>query len=322
MRYTNIPGTSLKPAVICLGGVQFIEEREIENSFKLLNLYCELGGNFLDTANIYGKWLLDGVNSSERIIGKWLKIRKNRNRLIVATKGGHPDLTTMNQSRLTKNEIESDLNESLKALQTDYIDLYWLHRDDEKIPVAVMIDYLNELMKAGKIRYFGCSNWKPERIREALNYAQSKQINGFVGNQVMWSLAVINENAFDDPTMVIMDEAGLKLHRQTELTALAYSSQANGFFNKLANQAQLPLSSGMMRIYETEETFKRLARVKKLAGELSKSITQIVLGYLISQPFTTIPIVGCHTVEQLQDSIQAGDLVLAPKWVEYLEAGN
>lgn len=321
MRYCNIPGTDLKAAVLCMGGVPLIDETQLEKSFHLLDCYRELGGNFLDTANIYGKWLPAATNSSEIVIGKWLKDRGCRDRLILATKGGHPDLAAMHLPRLSRKDVAADLHESLKALQTDYIDLYWLHRDDEKTPVAVMLEYLNGFVASGKIRFFGCSNWKPRRIREAVAYARTNKIGGFVGNQVMWNLAVINDNAYDDPTMVTMDEDGLELHRETGLAVLAYSSQANGFFNKLALCGRAGLSREIRRIYDNTENLQRFARIESLSRELDKSITEIVLGYLLGQPFTTIPVVGCHTVAQLQDTMKAGDMVLPEKSLAYLEFG-
>lgn len=319
MRYREIQGTDLKPATICMGGLPFITGGT-PDPFNLLNFYTELGGNFLDTANVYGKWLPDKANSSELTIGRWMKERRNRSKMIVATKGGHPDLASMRISRLSRSEVAADLEESLKALQTDWIDLYWLHRDDETIPVAEILDYLNEFVAAGKIRYFGCSNWRPNRIREALNYTQNHRLNGFVGNQAMWSLASVNPNGLTDPTLVPMDDVAFQLHCETGLAAIPYSSQANGFFNKLATPGAV-LSENLRRTYDNEVNLGRLERIKRLSWELSLSITQILLGYLLSQPFTTIPVVGCRTVEQLRDSMQAADVILDESTISYLRDG-
>ena len=319
MRYRQIQGTDLKPATICMGGLPFITGGP-PNPFSLLDAYTELGGNFIDTANVYGKWLPDKINSSEFTIGRWMKERRNRSTTIIATKGGHPDLATMQISRLSRPEVAADLEESLKALQTDWIDLYWLHRDDETLPVAEILGYLNEFAAEGKIRYFGCSNWKPNRIREALNYAKSHQLKGFVGNQAMWSLASVSPNGLTDPTLVPMDEITFHLHIETGLAAVPYSSQANGYFNKLAAPGTV-LNESLRRTYDNPVNRGRLERIKALCGELSLSTTQIVLGYLLSQPFTTIPVVGCHTVEQLRDSMSAENVVFDESTMRYLRDG-
>lgn len=319
MIYRDMPGTELNVSSVCMGGGPICVENDMEYCESLLDKYIDLGGNFIDTANIYGKWLPGGENSSERNIGAWMKERGNRHQLIIATKGGHPHLASMNIPRLSREEVAADLDESLRTLQTDYVDLYWLHRDDESLPAAYILEYLNDFVKEGKIRYFGCSNWKVERILEAARYEVRKGIKGFIGNQMMWNLAHPNKEAIGDKTMVCMDGKAMRLHNETNLAAVPYSSQANGFFDKLERQGAEALAEGVRKLYYNGENLKRYERVKKLAQELSRSVTEIVLGYLTSQPFTTIPIVGSRTVEQLEDSMSAGDLVLDGAMLRFLE---
>jgi aryl-alcohol dehydrogenase-like predicted oxidoreductase len=322
MKYKNIPGTVLNSSTICLGGGSFCVENAKEYSFNLMDTYFDQGGNFIDTANIYGKWLKDNSNLSEIVMGEWMHERKNRNKLIIASKGGHPNLKTMNISRLSRSEVLQDLEESLNSLQTDYIDLYWLHRDDENLPVPTIIDYLNDFVKAGKIRYFGCSNWKVERIKEALDYSKKYSLRSFVGNQMMWSLAKPNEDAFGDKSMVFMEDNCFKFHKETMLAAIPYSSQANGFFEKINTKKQIPLSNSVKLMYYNQRNMKRFDNILKVADYLSKSISETVLGYLISQPFTTIPIIGCSSSDQLKQSLKAGDLILEKDIVELLEKNN
>ncbi|MBC7958259.1 MAG: aldo/keto reductase [Vallitaleaceae bacterium] len=318
MKYRSISATDLKVAAICLGGGSFCLEDGQAHSFELMNTYFEQGGNFIDTANVYGKWLKAETNISEIVMGEWMHQRKNRHELIIASKGGHPDLATMSVSRLSREEVLKDLEESLKALKTDYIDLYWLHRDDENLPVATIMTYLNDLVKDGKIRYFGCSNWKVSRIKQAMEYCQKNHVGTFVGNQMRWSLAVPNAYAQDDQTLVSMDEECYEYHMETMLTAIPYASQANGFFEKLKDVDQVPLSDGIKRTYYNETNVSALKMVEKVAKELSLSITEVILGYLISQPFTTIPIIGSSSKEQLSKSLKAGDLALSKEVIELL----
>lgn len=306
-------------SVICMGTGEFPINGDKDHTYRLLDKYIDLGGNFIDTANIYGKWLPEGINTSELTIGSWLKERGCRNRISIGTKGGHPHLSSMQVSRLSQKEVEADLEESLTALKTDYIDLYWLHRDDEGLPVEYMLEYLNLFVRQGKIRYFGCSNWKPERIRQALKYAKNHSLMGFAANQIRWSLAELNENAFDDKTMIAMDEESYRLHLETRLALAAYSSQAKNFFGKLDIKGLSGLDDKLKRIYLNEENISRLSRVKKIASEYHVSILEIVLSYLISQPFATFPIIGGHEAQQVSESMKAAELVLTQEALNYLK---
>lgn len=313
--------TDLKPSAICLGTGQLGSTVDKKTSFELLDAFVDMGGNFIDTAHVYADWIPGEKSASEKTIGRWLKERGIRDKVIIGTKGAHPELSTMHIQRLSRDEIVKDLNESLEYLQTDYIDLYWLHRDDPKRPVADILETLNDQVLAGKIRYFGCSNWRPHRIREALEYAQKNGLKAFVANQMMWSYALPNKEGIKDKTLVPMDEEGLELHRQTGMAAIPYSSQAKGFFTKLSISGLEGLSDDMKEVYYNDENMQRFKRAKKIAEEMAISINQVALAYLISQPFTTIPIVGCYTVQKLKDSIGAGDLELDKKTLEYLQNG-
>ena len=319
MQYKTILGSDMKSSAICLGSSALGSTVNKELSFKLMDLYYESGGNFIDTANVYANWLPIEKNISEKTIGMWIKKRGLRNKILIGTKGGHPDLSSMNIPRLSHIEIVKDLDESLKSLQTDFVDIYWLHRDDEKRPVADMLETLNEQVKVGKIRYFGCSNWRPYRIIEAMQYTAKRNMKCFVANQMRWSLAKLNSDEIGDKTTVEMDEEIFKFHKETKLTAIPYSSQAKGFFTKLDNLDRISLTDGIKEKYYNDENIARLNNIKKLALDMSVSIEEIVLGYLISQSFSTIPIVGCKTVEHLKVSLKAGDLKLNQDMLDYLE---
>jgi aryl-alcohol dehydrogenase-like predicted oxidoreductase len=319
MNYTQIPATDLRPSTICLGTADMGSKIERNDAFAMLDAFVEQGGNFLDTASVYANWLPIERHSSEKTLGRWLKARNNRHRIIVGTKGAHPDLATMHIPRMSDAEILDDLNNSLKNLQTDYIDLYWLHRDDVRRPVGEIIETLNRQVAAGKIRYFGCSNWRVERIAAAQAYAAQHSLASFVANQMLWNLAVPDFEMISDKTIVMMDETLWHYHRETGLTAIPFSSQANGLFNKWANSQQV--RPGPQRIYHSPENQLRFQRIQTLSTQTALSTSQVVLGYLLSQPFTTIPIVGCQTMAQLQDSLSANDIQLTAEQLAYLEQG-
>ncbi len=320
MHYTTILNTNLKPSVICLGSADIGSKIDLTTSFRMLDAFMEQGGNFLDTAAVYANWLPGERNISEKTLGQWLKERGARDQMIVATKGAHPELSSMQVSRMAPADIRHDVDTSLKNLQTEIIDLYWLHRDDPKRPVEVIIDTLNEQVKAGKIRHFGTSNWQTARLKAANDYARDHGGQGFVANQPLWNIGVIDYAAIGDPTLALMDEEMWQYHKETGLAAIPYSAQANGLFNKMAQGRNDTIKPNTLRIYHSPQNQQRFQRIQQLMQETGLSVTQIVLGYLISQPFTTIAIVGCQNLEQLQDSLTAGEVQLNAEQVKFLES--
>lgn len=320
--FVTIPGSDLKTYSICLGTGGMGSTIAKSDAFTMLDIYHERGGNFLDSAKIYADWLPGERSVSEKTIGAWIKQRGNRSQIILATKGAHPDLATMQIARLSRPEIEADLNASLQHLQTDTIDLYWLHRDDPSRPVEDILETLHAQKQAGKIRYFGCSNWRASRIRAANAYATSQGWPGFIANQMMWNLAVVDPLKMYDPTIVVMDDDLRAYHHSTGLAAIPFSATANGLFNKLANVAgDLSRAGRLPGIYALPASLQRYQRIERMMTWTSLSVTQIVLGYLKSQPFPTIPIVGPRDIEQLVDCLSAAQVRLTSYQIKYLEQG-
>lgn len=319
MNYVDIPGSTLRVANICLGSTSIGSAIDRANAFRLLDVYWERGGNFLDTAKVYADWLPGERSVSEKTIGRWLRERGLRDRIVLATKGAHPNLATMTTGRLDRRAIEGDLSASLRHLQTDVIDLYWLHRDDVTRPVEEIMDTLLRLVQAGKIRYFGCSNWQADRIGAAQAYAQAGGKTGFVGDQMQWSLAHVEQASLPDPTCIAMNDALWRYHRATGLAAFAYSSQANGWFTRMANGAAEQMPAHRRAMYATPINRARCERAQQLAAQTGISLSHVVLGYLLAQPFPTVPIVGCRTVDQLEDSLAATDVRLSAEQVAFLQ---
>jgi aryl-alcohol dehydrogenase-like predicted oxidoreductase len=321
MHYVRIPGTDLVPSRICLGTNRFGTLIDQQSAFSLLDAYVDMEGTFIDTAHVYADWIPGAPKSaSENTIGRWLRTSGKRDKIVLATKGGHPDLSTLDISRLSRGEITSDVHDSLRYLQTDHLDLYWLHRDDPARPVAEMLETLNEMVKAGKIRHFGCSNWRVSRIQEAMDYSDGHGIKGFVASQLLWSLAVPNREALSDPEhLAVFDQTSLDFHKKTGLAVIPYSSQGQGFFSKLDTVGVSGLKESDRRAYYNDTNVGRFPRIRDLAVKYAVSIAEIVLSYLISQPFPTVPIVGCRTIAQLTESIRAAELRLEPQDLSYLE---
>lgn len=318
MRYQNILHTDLRPSVLSLGTGGMGATIDRETSFRMLDLYLERGGNFIDTAKIYNDWIPGEKSRSEKVIGDWLRARGNRQRVILATKGAHPDLQSMHIPRLSPEEITADLEASLRHLRVDCIDLYWLHRDDPARPAAEILETLARLAQAGKIRAYGCSNWRLERIQAAQAWAAQNGVPGFAAVQNLWNLAKIAEENVGDKTLALMDAPLWKYHQQEQLAAIPFTSQAQGIFQKLESGGPDSLSAGQRKMYFTPETQARFQRVQHLKAQTGWTTAQIVLGYLTGQPFPTFPVIGPRSLAQLEDSLAAADVTLAPDQLAYL----
>jgi aryl-alcohol dehydrogenase-like predicted oxidoreductase len=323
MRYTTIPNTDLVVSVLSLGTGEAGANFDRAAAFAMLDAFIEKGGNLLDTAHVYSDWIPGELSRSEKLIGAWMQERRNRPNVLIATKGAHPDLDSMRVGRMSPAEIQADLEESLRFLQIDTIDLYWLHRDDVTRPVEEIVDTLEAQVQAGKIRYFGCSNWQLARIVAARRYADQRGTRGFAAVQNLWSLAKPNlaEIMRRDPTLVVMDDALWQYHRQSGLAAIPYTSQANGLFQKMDAGGKDALPPGLAKQYISAETEERYRRMKQLGQQTGLSTTQISLGWLTSQPFATCAVVGPQSLAQLNDCLSAADVRLTPEQVSFLAPG-
>jgi aryl-alcohol dehydrogenase-like predicted oxidoreductase len=320
MRYLTLPGAALEVSAICLGAADMATAIDEPEALRMLDLFRDQGGTFLDTALVYADWVPGGRYVSERLLGRWLRER-GRGDTVVATKGGHPPLGAMHQSRLSRAEIAADAENSLRNLGLDTIDLYYLHRDDPERPAEEIVEALFELVRAGKIRHAGCSNWRAPRIRAAQRHAASLGWQGFVADQMLWSLAVVDAAACD-PTIAVMDDELRALHAESGMAAVPFSSQANGLFDKLARGTLETLRPAHRRMYAPPENLARFERATRLAAESGLSITQVTLGYLTSQPFATVPVVGPRSVAQLADTLSAADVLLSAAQLRFLETGS
>jgi aryl-alcohol dehydrogenase-like predicted oxidoreductase len=291
---------------MCLGTSEFGSKVDRATAFALLDEFAAQGGNFVDTANVYGDWVPQTKSSSEKVIGAWLAERGQRDKIVIATKGAHPLLTSMDVPRCAPREIIADIEQSLGHLRTDVIDLFWMHRDDPSRPTGEIIETLASQVKAGKIRHYGCSNWRVERIAAANGYAAAHGLPGFVADQMLWNAAKLDAAALPDRSMVAMDDALYGYHWDTQLAAIPYSSQAHGLLHKLAAGQVDAIRASHHVIYPPAANRRRALAIQTLAQELKVSFTAVVLGYLQSQPFVTIPIIGARTLSQLRDSL-AGD---------------
>jgi aryl-alcohol dehydrogenase-like predicted oxidoreductase len=321
MKYIPIAGTDLKVSALCLGAGNFGTSRSESECYSQMDLFFEKGGTFLDTARIYGDWVPGETGRSERIIGDYLAERKSRDSWQIGTKGGHPLLATMDKSRISRDEVTRDINDSLRALKTDYIDLYYLHRDNTNLGVAEIIDWMNEFAAAGKFRYFGCSNWKTERIREAQEYAKASGQMGFCANQPLWNVGCYSVAA-EAADHGVMDKEMVQFHRETKLAAVPYSSQAAGYFSKLAACHSSAERAGLQNRCASPTNLAVFPAIKTMAEERNVTISHIVLGYLLSQPTAVIPLFASRSIDQLNDTLAGVELELSEAEIKLLDSLN
>ncbi|MHB9034277.1 MAG: aldo/keto reductase, partial [Anaerolineae bacterium] len=320
MKYLTIPGTQLAVSVLGLGTASLGTGVDRDASFRLLDAWLEAGGTLVDTANAYANWIPGERSLSEKTIGAWLANRHTRQRVVLATKGANPEVGSLQIRRLSPVEIRGDLEASLRNLRTDCIDLYYLHRDDPQRPVAEIMEELNRPVRAGQVRYLGCSNWSVARITAAQAYAAEHGLQGFCANQLLWNAAAVNPESIREQDVTWMDGEMYRYHQAAGLAAVAFSSQANGYFSKLAAGQEAGISAGTCKMYHSQINIERLARMRQLQEATGYTITQIVLGYLLGQSIPTIALVGPHSLEQLQDSAAAGEIRLNAAQIAYLEA--
>jgi aryl-alcohol dehydrogenase-like predicted oxidoreductase len=305
-------------SLFSLGSVQFGTLTDEEASFELLDAYVRMGGNFIDTARVYGDFDKGIIGLSEAVIGKWLAQRGGRKDIIISTKGAHPPTSDVFESRMTRENIVSDCEDSLKALGTDYIDIYFLHRDDKKKPVSEIIDALNALVKDGKVLSLGVSNWTTERLLAANAYALQSGQRGFAISQPQWSLArQINK---EDLTLVQVDRSVYDYHKSTGMPLMAYTSLAKGFYSKYNRGGLAALSEKAKTRYYDDDNLRIYWKLVDYSSRLNKSVTSLSLAYLTSQPFPVWPIVSASSLAQLQDLEEAGDTVLPDPFVKELNA--
>lgn len=313
--------SSMIPSVsrIALGCDHFGETTPREVAFQLLDLYITNGGNLLDTAMVYGQQVDEGPSTSEQTIGEWLRSTGLRKKIVIATKGGHPHIGRMHDSRLDWKSLSHDINQSLEQLGTDHVDLWLLHRDDPQIGVDEIVDMLDEFITAGLTYHVGASNWSFERIAEANDYAKQNGRRAFSASEIQWSLAVCTPEQWGDDTLACMNEASYKWYKKQQMPVLCFASQAKGLFSKIIAGKMDTLSERAKQRFLTEENLRRVDRCAKLSQELGVSPAAICLAYITSQNLPSIAIVGSSKVEQLRDSLSLADLELDVQQLAYLE---
>lgn len=292
MEYISINGTD-RPVSRLIKGTDYFRHDNFETVCENVDAFLDIGGNTLDTANVYCG------GESEEVIGRYMKLRGNRDRIVILTKGAHHNAEG---PRVNKAAIADDIAMSLERLQTDHIELYGLHRDDPNVPVQIIIDALNEHIAAGRIGAIGGSNWTWQRLQEANAYAAANGLAGFSFNSPNLSLAKVNEPFWSG--CVSADPETCEWHEQVQLPLLAWSSQARGFFTGRF-RPEVRDHADIVRVFYNDANWERLHRAEQLAVEKQATAIQIALAYVLNQPFPTCALIGAQNVQELR-SCEAG----------------
>lgn len=275
-----------------------------KQAFDLLDRYYYYGGRTLDTARIYGI-NSGGFSLSELTVGEWVSLRGVRDEVTIVSKGGHPPFGHMDHSRLDRESLHADCAASLRDLDMEHIDVYFLHRDDERLPVGPIMDALHELVEAGKVRALGASNWSIERINQANEYAKANGKTPFAISQIQWSLAVCTPEMMGDKTLVCMNDHEYKGYLEAGIPVMAFSPQAKGLFSKYIAGGQEALNDKIKTRFLNEENLCRIERVRSLSERVGYSPAALALSYITCNKLDGYAIVGCSSVEQLEDSLSA-----------------
>jgi predicted dehydrogenase/aryl-alcohol dehydrogenase-like predicted oxidoreductase len=301
----QIPGLARPASVLALG---FEDFRTFSSGSILLDAFYEAGGNLFDTAFVYGG------GRTEALLGEWLKNRGVREQSVVIGKGAHSPLCY-------PDVIGKQLTQSLDRLQTDHVDIYFMHRDNPDIPVGEFVDAMDAEVRAGRIRGpFGGSNWTRERMDEAIAYADrnGKQRPGALSNN--FSLAEMLEPIWAG-CITSSDDAWKAWFKARQMPNFAWSSQGRGFFTDRAGRDKRD-NEELVRVWYSEKNFGRRDRAIELAQRLGKSPIHVALAYVLAQPFPSVPLIGPRTLGELEDSLRALEISLSPDDLGWLDSGS
>jgi aryl-alcohol dehydrogenase-like predicted oxidoreductase len=319
MNYRYLGKTGLRVSELCLGAMTFGREKEAteDESIQMMDRFLAAGGNFIDTANVYS----NGI--SEEIIGRWLK-RQRRSDLVIATKVRFPMGEGPNDLGLSRKHILSSVEDSLRRLQTDYIDLYQVHCWDSKTQLEETLSTLNDLVRKGLARYLGASNFTGWQLQRAIDVSRENGWEPFVCLQPQYSLLCRST-----------EWELLPLSKQEGLGVIAWSPLRGGWLSgKFKRGMSAPPEESRIEraeqknwgekwsAYNNEQTWRTLDGLHEVAGAIKRSPAQVAINWLLQKPAVTAPIIGARRLEQLENNLGAVGWSLTPDQVAKLDAAS
>jgi aryl-alcohol dehydrogenase-like predicted oxidoreductase len=307
--------TGIEVAPLAFGGNVFGWTIDEERSFELLDAFVDAGFNLIDTADVYSHWKPGNKGGeSETIIGKWMKQRGNRNKVIIVTKVG--GAVAGGKKSLTRQHILEAVDDSLQRLQTDYIDLYLSHWDDLDTPVAETIEAYAEIIKQGKVKAIGASNLSAERLVESLQYSEAHGLPRYEALQPEYNL--YNRRKYEQEYEPICIEKGLGV--------INYYALASGFLTgKYRTPGDVEKSArggGVVKTYLNDRGLRILNALDEVATNYNTTPASIAIAWLIARPSITAPIASATSIEQLDDLVKAAQLQLDTQAIELLNKAS
>jgi aryl-alcohol dehydrogenase-like predicted oxidoreductase len=283
-----------------------------QRSFAVLDAYFAAGGNFIDTADTYGRHGAEGAGASERIIGRWIASRGNREQLVIATKVG----MSPERHGLSAATIAQGIDDSLQRLGIDRVDIYYAHRDDPDTPLQETLAAFGELIRAGKIAYAAASNYSAERLEEALRIGGADGNASFVALQPHYNL--MERAVYEDELAGVCERHGL--------ACMPYFGLAQGFltgkYRRDGEQADSPRAAGVREKYFNERGFAVLDALDEVAAAHDAPVAAVALAWLAEQPTVLAPIASATSTQQVAELIAATELRLAVAELEQLSAAS
>jgi aryl-alcohol dehydrogenase-like predicted oxidoreductase len=298
--------TDVNVSSLCLGAMFLGTKNDRASSFRLLDQYMDAGGNFIDTANIYAHWVpgFQG-GESEMLLGDWMRERRNRNRVFIASKVGFQYGSV--PKRLQASDIEQECEKSLKRLGIETLDLYYAHVDDRQTPLEESLEAFNRLVKAGKVRLIGASNYLAWRLERANWISQENGWAAFCAVQQHYTYLRLRPGMNIKPQEMVNDDL-LDYCADTKLTLLAYSVLQAGSYTRADRPFRKELQS--------EDNQRRLEALRAVAEESGITVNQVVLCWMLQRGI--LPLIAASTEEQLAENIVALDIHLSDAQMEHL----
>ncbi|WP_296632401.1 aldo/keto reductase [Rhodoluna sp.] len=289
----TIPKTNLYVYPVCFGGNVFGWTADKAQSFELLDGFSAKGGNFIDTADVYSEWAPGNAGGeSESIIGEWMQSKANRSGMIIATKVAK--LST--RPGLSRANIIAAAEDSLRRLNTDYIDLYYAHEDDANTPLEETLGAFDELVKAGKVLNIAASNYSGARLIEAVEVSRANGLAEYVALENEYSL--MERSAYESDSMPVLKQLGI--------SGLPYFSLAMGFLTgkyEEGKQVESVRAEGVSK-YFNEAGWATVANLNEIAAEIGCSMSAVAMAWLRQQPTVSVPIASARTMQQLDELMQ------------------
>jgi aryl-alcohol dehydrogenase-like predicted oxidoreductase len=294
----TIPQTDLVVHPLCLGSNIFGSNADEAQSHAVMDAYSSHAGNFIDTADMYNQWVEGHVGGeSESVIGSWMKKRNNRQSMVIATKVSKMDT----RPGLSAKNIFAACEESLNRLQTDYIDLYYSHSDDETVSLEETLGAYAQLIAQGKVRYIAASNFTPSRLSESIKFSEDNNIPAYVATQDLYNL--VDRKTYEGEMSQAVSDLGI--------SNIPFYGIARGFLSGKYRPGVTEVDSKRAagaREYATDKNYSVLTVMDEVAKNHNVSLSAVALAWLRAQPSVSVPIASARTVEQMEEIVQVVEL--------------